>query len=502
MAGSLEKRGENSWRLVYFKGRDSEGKRNRFTRVFKGSKPQAEKALAKFVTEIENGLVGDGENMLFCDLCDKWLSEYAKEHLAPKTYVDYQKIIEQRLKPTFGQFKLHDIKPLKIIKFYSELRAPEQRKDGRTEDNKPKSLSGTTIQKYHRILSSIFSTAIQWQLIAANPCLRVEVPKGEYKETSFYDEKQLDKLFKALEGEDIKYRTLIILAILTGLRKGELVALTWDDIDFAKGTLTVNKQAQYVSLVPSTVKTNVNGRWNQSGFKTGINYRVTPKLAGYKFNPANLVFNSTSTSLNFTATPSGDNLQGSKNIQCQTNDRSLSSTPDTFIASGLVSVSSDGKALSGGTLTFTGVEKGQGIIVREPKTKNSRRTIALPATAIDILREHKKIQAEERLKIADIWQDGNYLFTTWDGTIMHPDTPSSWFIGFLKKNGLPHIKFHALRHSSATILLGNNIPIKNVSARLGHSNSTITMNIYAHAIESVDRKAADKLDEIMKIGQV
>lgn len=392
MAGSLEKRGENSWRLVYFKGRDQDGNRIRFTRTYKGNRPRAEKALAKFVTEVENGLVGEGENMFFRDLCDRWLTEYAKEHLSPKTYSDYQKIIEQRLRPTFGQYKIHEIKPLNIIKFYRELRAPEQRKDGREEEGKPKSLSGATIQKYHRILSSIFSTAVHWQLIAANPCSRVEVPKSERREASFYDEKQLDKLFKVLEGENIKYRTLILLAILTGLRRGELVALKWGDINFDKGTLTVSKQAQYIP--------------------------------------------------------------------------------------------------------------GQGVVVREPKTKSSRRTIALPSTAINYLKEHRREQAAERFKIADLWKDGNYLFTTWEGKIMHPDTPSSWFNDFLKKNNLPHIRFHDLRHSSATILLGNGIPLKNVSARLGHSSASITANIYAHALESVDRQAADKLDQIMKIGQV
>lgn len=95
MAGSLEKRGEN-WRMVYFRGRDENGKRIRYTRLIKGSKSQAEKALAKFVTEIESGLVGDGENMFFRDLCDEWMKEYAKERLSPKSYVDYSKIIEQR----------------------------------------------------------------------------------------------------------------------------------------------------------------------------------------------------------------------------------------------------------------------------------------------------------------------------------------------------------------------------------------------------------------------
>lgn len=387
MAGSLEKRAENSWRMVYFKGRDQDGNRIRFTQTFKGSRPQAEKALAKFVASIENGLTGDGENMLFRDLCDRWIIEYADEHLSPKALVDYQKIIDQRLKPTFGRLKLHDIKPLNITKFYRELRNPEQRLDGRTEDDKPKSLSGATIQKYHRILSSIFSTAVRWQLIASNPCSRVEVPRNEHRETGFYNQEQLIFLFAGLEKEPFKFRTLVVLAVLTGLRRGELIALTWGDIDLDRATLTVSKQAQYIA--------------------------------------------------------------------------------------------------------------GQGVVVRKPKTKSSLRTIALPASAIAALKEHKRGQAEERLKVGNLWNDNDYLFTTWDGKLMHPDTPTSWFADFLKDNELPHIRFHDLRHSSASILLGSGVPLKNVSTRLGHSSTTVTANVYAHALESVDRQAADKLDEIM-----
>ncbi|MDR3587495.1 MAG: tyrosine-type recombinase/integrase [Desulfosporosinus sp.] len=501
MAGSLEKRGENSWRMVYFKGRDQDGNRIRYTQIFKGSKPQADKALAKFVASIENGLTGDGENMLFRDLCDRWIIEYANEHLSLKALVDYQKIIDQRLKPTFGRLKLHDIKPLNITKFYRELRDPEQRLDGRTEDKNPKSLSGATIQKYHRILSSILSTAVRWQLIATNPCLRVEVPRNEHRETGFYNEEQLSSLFVELEKEPSKFRTLVILAVLTGLRRGELIALTWDDVDFDKGTLTVSKQAQYISPVPSSVKTNTNGGWTQSGFRTGTIYRVRPKLVGYSFDPAYSVFSSASAALSFTGTSSSISPHHPQIAKGQIVSESSSSISTPFSASGLVTASSDGKTLSGVTLTFTCVEKGQGVIVREPKTKSSRRTIALPATAITALREHKKSQAVERLEIADIWKDDNFVFTTWDGTIMHPDTPSSWFNDFLKDHSLPHIRFHDLRHSSATILLGSGVPLKNVSARLGHASSTITANIYAHALETVDRQAADKLDQIMNKGQ-
>lgn len=341
---------------------------------------------------VNTGLVGDGENMLFRDLCNKWLTEYAVENLSPKTYIDYQEIIEKRLKPFLGHMKLNDIKPLNITKFYRDLRDPEKRLDGRMDNGTLKSLSGATIQKYHRVLSSIFSKAVRWQLIVLNPCLRVEVPKKDHEEASFYDEKQIIELFRALENANSKYRTMIILAILSGLRRGEIISLTWDDVDLEDGTLTVSKQAQYI--------------------------------------------------------------------------------------------------------------KGKGLVIRKPKNKSSIRKVSLPLVAINHLMNHKKVQNEERLKIGDLWQNGNYIFTNWKGAVMHPDTPSSWLKKFLKKHHLPHIRFHDLRHTSATILLGNGVPLKNVSARLGHRTASITADIYAHALQSVDKLAADKLDQIIREGQV
>jgi integrase len=84
---------------------------------------------------------------------------------------------------------------------------------------------------------------------------------------------------------------------------------------------------------------------------------------------------------------------------------------------------------------------------------------------------------------------------------MHPDTITSWFPKFLERHGLPYIKFHALRHTSATLLIAEGVPLKNVSARLGHADTRTTANIYAHALRSVDEEAAVKMDKIITNGK-
>jgi integrase len=77
---------------------------------------------------------------------------------------------------------------------------------------------------------------------------------------------------------------------------------------------------------------------------------------------------------------------------------------------------------------------------------------------------------------------------------MHPDTVTSWFPKFLKRHGLPHLNFHGLRHTGATLLINQGIPLKNVSGRLGHADISTTGNIYSHYLKSADKAIADKLE--------
>ena len=100
--------------------------------------------------------------------------------------------------------------------------------------------------------------------------------------------------------------------------------------------------------------------------------------------------------------------------------------------------------------------------------------------------------------LANKWENENWLFTKWNGKAMYPTTPSKWFREFLKRKGIPHISFNALRHLSATLLISMGVPLKNVSSRLGHADIRTTANIYGQALHSVDRQAADKMDQYLK----
>lgn len=114
------------------------------------------------------------------------------------------------------------------------------------------------------------------------------------------------------------------------------------------------------------------------------------------------------------------------------------------------------------------------------------------------LRRHKVAQLEYRLSVGSHWiGTEDFIFTNDEGRPLKPDSVSSWFAKFMKaRPELPPITLHSLRHTNATLQLAAGVPITTVSKRLGHSNTATTGRIYAHAIQSADDNAAEKLDDI------
>jgi integrase len=139
----------------------------------------------------------------------------------------------------------------------------------------------------------------------------------------------------------------------------------------------------------------------------------------------------------------------------------------------------------------------KGVFAKDPKNEESKRLIALPEATLRLLKTYKAEWNKQRLKVGDLWQNSDRLFVTWDGRPAHPDTPSSWFPEFLGRHGLPHLNFHGLRHTSASLLIYQGIDIKAVSSRLGHSRTSTTVDIYAHALRRADEAAADIMNSIV-----
>ena len=139
--------------------------------------------------------------------------------------------------------------------------------------------------------------------------------------------------------------------------------------------------------------------------------------------------------------------------------------------------------------------KGEKSIEKEPKSHSSIRTISIPSCLCETLQEYKDYQGSYALSLEGAWRNFDYVFTDEIGNVMNPQTPTKQFSKFLARHNFRHLKFHCLRHTSATILLANGCDIKTVSARLGHS-SIETTNIYVHLLKEVDKKAITAFDNL------
>lgn len=390
-----------SYRIRVFTGRDADGKEKFASETWTPPKQglsekklvaliQAEKV--RFKQEVENGLYTDSRQTLK-DFCKDYL-EITKTTLSPTTHRAYQAVIEQYIIPALGHLKLRDIKPLHVQKFVQQLQEPikrnrnERYKGHEQQPEDDRYLSPGTVKKYYSVLQSVLARACKLGLIPSNPADsdRIDLPKNRQKDVEIFTVEEANKMLDCLREEPEQYQLLVHLAIITGARRGELMALKWEN---------VHLEEKQIDIV----------------------------LSSYKL-------------------------------------------------------------------------KGERVQFKEPKSKSSRRSLAIPDYLCDMLREHRRQQMLEADKLGDAWKNTDgWIFTQWDGMPMNPDTPSSWFAKFLRAHSLPHRKFHALRHTSATLLLDKGANIKAVSSRLGHAQLSTT-NIYLHGLQSADIAAADTLGEL------
>jgi integrase len=140
---------------------------------------------------------------------------------------------------------------------------------------------------------------------------------------------------------------------------------------------------------------------------------------------------------------------------------------------------------------------GKGLVAAEPKTDRSRRALFLPDGVLRALRAHRLRQLQERLAAGSRWHDSGLVFTSSIGTPLEPRNLFRSFKTLLRKAGLPDVRFHDLRHSAASLLLAQGVPMRAVMELLGHSNISTTADIYSHVMPAMMRDVADKMDVIL-----
>lgn len=450
---TTQKRGDG-YKITVSCGYDIDGKQIRRTKTWKPDAGMTERQIKKelerqavlFEEKCRTGLVLDG-NIRFADFAEQWFTDYAEKQLRPRTVARYRELMP-RISAAIGHIRLDKLQPHHLMSFYDNLaeggirsdykyhfcgdlmkllRARSQTKaelakqagvslsvlNSITQGKNiaPKSaelvsialgqpvnalfepvdagrgLSAKTVHHHHGLISSILSTAVKWQVIFSNPCERVSAPKIEQKEAVYLDEVQTARLLECLNNADIQNRTIVLLLLYTGMRRGELCGLAWEDIDFDNAVITVRRSSLYLP--------------------------------------------------------------------------------------------------------------GKGVFEDTTKTASSQRSIKISDTAVQLLRTFRKWQLQARLRVGDQWQNSGRIFTTWNGAPINPDTVSGWFHDFVRKNNLPPVHIHSLRHTNATLLIAAGTNLQTVANRLGHANTTTTSKIYAHAIQSADAAAADTLQDLL-----
>ncbi|MGN0678586.1 MAG: tyrosine-type recombinase/integrase [Oscillospiraceae bacterium] len=258
------KNGEiTSYTIRVYRGYDSSGNRLKpFTTSYKPEKgmtaKQIEKELRRFADEFKDKCLRFGEansSMRLSDFIPQYL-ETTKNTLAPTTHEYYTRIIRDLIVPALGHFKLKDIKPSHVQQFIQQLsETPKEKRNGQAADN-GETLSPSSIRRYLTVLQSIFKQALKLGLISESPAKveRLTLPKAQAPKIEIFTKQEAAQMLEALESEDLQFQTLIQLAIFTGARRGELVALKFSDVDFEQHKITIERAAYKIKGKPLATK--------------------------------------------------------------------------------------------------------------------------------------------------------------------------------------------------------------------------------------------------------
>ncbi len=181
--------------------------------------------LARAISERDGGLVFDAGRLTVAEYMDKWLTQSARSRLRPKTYEDYAGLTRTHISPALGHVKLKKLTPLHVQQFYG----------AKLESG----LSKRTVEYLHAVLHSALKQAVRWELVPRNVTEAVDPPRPERKERPTFN---LDQARIFLESaRDDRWEALYVLVIHTGMRRGELFGLRWDDVDLDNGWLHVRQ---------------------------------------------------------------------------------------------------------------------------------------------------------------------------------------------------------------------------------------------------------------------
>jgi integrase len=373
MKGHIRERSPGRWAIVLEIRDPATGQRKRKWHSFAGTKREAQIERSRLIAELTQGAHIEPARTTLAEFLERWL-DHARTQVSPKSHERYCEIARCSIVPLLGAIPLSKLQPVTISGAYAKALA-SGRRDGTG------GLAPRSVHYMHRILRQSLAQAVRWQILARNPCDAVKPPRVERRKSVTLSADQAAQLLGALAHSRVYWPTLIALA--TGMRRGEILALRWQHVDLDRGTL------QVVETIEET--------------KTSLRFK--------------------------------------------------------------------------------------------PPKNGKTRAITLPAFAVAELRRWKAEQARELLRLGVRQTGATLVCGQADGQTHSPHDLTNQFRRFVHQmKDLPQLRFHDLRHSHATQLLASGVHPKIAQERLGHSSISITLDLYSHAVESLQDKAASCVD--------
>lgn len=452
---NVTKRGD-SYRIRVFAGEDSTGKQITRSMTWKPAPGMTAKQIEKelnrqatlFEEKVSSGQYLDG-SIKFQDFAEQWFKDYAEGHLKERTLDRYRKLSE-RTYIAIGHIRLDRLQPHHLIEFYKQLQKVKKECGYRAKQGTPELILKTAPdQKSFAALASVSAFVVRSAGRGENIS-----PSSAEKIASALD-MPLESVFERVHGEEtlsqktIKHYHAFISSVLDRAVKWQMIKENpCHRIDAPKvdrkqvQCMDENQIAQFIECLQDEP----------------LEYQVIFLL------------------LILTGMRRGE-LLGLE-------------WPDIDFDKAVVHIRR--------TSQYT---VAKGIFTDTTKTESSKRPLAIPAELVDLLRKYRAEQAQRRLQLGDRWaaewSEAPRLFTQWDGKPMHPNAPYQEMQKILKRNGMPQFSLHSLRHTNATLLIGAGTDVRTVSGRLGHSQTSTTMNIYAEYLQSANTAASETLANVL-----
>ena len=246
---------------------------------------EVERKLAEAMGDAARGIVYDDENLTVSEYLDRWLSDSVRGTVRESTFSRDKYLVTNHIKPSIGRIKLKNVTDVHLQRLY--------------HDRLDSGLSGSTVQKMHHVLHKAFSQAVKWDLIPRNPADNVKAPTPSTKEMHPLSADEARQLLDAASEAGDRLEALYVLALHTGMRRGELLGLKWDDVALDNATIRVRwtitrKGTGYVLGEPKTKNSRRTVRITRRAIEALRSHRTRQledhKLRGLEYEDSGLVF--------------------------------------------------------------------------------------------------------------------------------------------------------------------------------------------------------------------